>query len=312
MNSDFIEVVKSKNFFILMDLSWHMTRSYHAFKELTYNVGGVPRCTGHVFGTLNTIVNIKKRCPEGIIVLCADGKPLERQEILKEKGLEYKEGRERPDYNIYQDFENIVRMAMMIPGVYFAKHDERESDDLMYSLSKMIARENGDAVVLIYSGDDDMLQAIADRVFVVREMTPKGFDLITNETLTEGDKFVDKYKGCNSRELPVFRAIVGDKSDRLAGIPRFPKQVAAELAKRSNGVLDHVLREVSDSKILNILEENWGVVSTNYKVMKMEERIDFDVVRKDDEEFSEKVMKIIDSYGMESFKKEVEKNKLGK
>jgi len=310
LNSDFVDVIKKNDFFILMDLSWHMTRSYHAFRELKYNVSGVPRCTGHIYGVLNTISNVRKKYPGAVIVLCADGKPVERQEILGEIGLKYKDGREKPEYNIYQDFENLVRMAFLTPGVYFAKHDERESDDIMFSLAKIIEKENGDAFIFIYSGDDDMLQTITDRTCVVRELNGKGFNIIDDSTLVKDDKFLEKYKGCIAKELPIYRAIIGDKSDGLPGVERFPKKFAAELAKRCDGNINYVLREAAGNKMFEALESSWDKVQRNYKLMKLECRDDFDVVRKEDDGFAEKVMKLVDMYGMSSYRKDIERLQL--
>ena len=53
-------------------------------------------------------------------------------------------------------------MLSIVPNLMFAYHPEEEADDLMYSLAKLYGEKG--SFCYIYSGDDDLLQSITDKI----------------------------------------------------------------------------------------------------------------------------------------------------
>ena len=228
----------------LLDYSWHLHRSYHTFKNLTAGPNGLGRPTGHIYGILSTLQLLRTRYPDSVIILCQDGVPVKRRELYESKGLEYKSGRSELEFNFYQDIPTINGLAYLIPRVYLAYHPEQESDDCMYALAKQIESFSL-AKIYIFSGDNDLLQSISDNIMVFRNFNSitKNPNIIDNTYLKTDDKMISKFYETDSYHLPYFRAIVGDSSDSMRGIPRFPKRLAHHIAMRCSSVDDIFLQD---------------------------------------------------------------------
>lgn len=269
------KIVKDKTSVFLLDLSWHLHRSWHSFKWMSVDMGGYQRPTGHMYGVLNAIVSIRHLYPNSAIILCQDGVPLKRIEMYKETETEYKSDRADLEFNFYADIKYIKLMAFACPNIYWAYHPEEESDDIMYALAKQIETIS-DAKVYIYSGDDDLLQTITDQISVIRVMDKKGFIEIDNYYVQNDKTMRNKFHGVDSYHLPYFRAIIGDKSDKIKGLPRFSRELAKRIAMSSNSLED--LLSFFDKKSENY-SEVIETVSRNYSLMKLSEDIEVPLSR---------------------------------
>lgn len=277
-------IVKNRSVVVLMDLSWHLHRNYNALK-VGVDVEGYMRPTGHLYGILNTVISIRKGYPDALIIMCKDGVPRERQELQAAvEGQDYKEGRPELEFDFYKDIPVLESALYMIPGVVFAYNEDKESDDLMYALAKQIEQVSS-ADIYIYSGDDDLLQAIDDRTCVVRKMDYKTnqFIKIDNFVLGTDRRFYMKFRGTDAKHIPFYRAIVGDKSDKIQGIPRFPRELAREIAMGCTEVEDifkFIPVTIPGKRYMELLEENRERVVTNYKLMKLSADFNVNLMRR--------------------------------
>lgn len=298
-------VVSFHKYVVLVDYSWCLHRYAHVFKNLTAGEGG--RATGHIYGMLQSIMSIRKGYPDSVIILCQDGVPVERNEMFNTEEHSYKEGRPELEYDFYHDIPIINAMAFMTPDVFLAFHPEKESDDCMYALAKQITSFSN-AKVYIYSGDNDLLQAIDDNISVVRHFNKDGkFEEITEKTLMTDEKLLAKFGGTKPSKLSFFRAIKGDSSDKMPGVPRFPTKVAADIANHVN-----CTDEIYNSFYANVAQrekllEFRDRIQLNYKMMALSDRwivpIERKYVKKD------KVIQLIKRFRLNSYLNFLKANK---
>jgi DNA polymerase-1 len=127
--------------------------------------------------------------------------------------------------------------------------DGFEADDVLGTLG-MQADEQGIETIIV-TGDDDMLQAVLPRV---KALAPRrGF---TDTVLYDEEAVEEKY-GIKPDQLADFKALVGDASDNIPGVPRVGKVTAAELLKQYGslqGIYDH-LEQITPAKLQTLLRE---------------------------------------------------------
>ena len=199
--------------------------------------------------------------------MCRDGFPERKYKLYPE----YKSGREKSGYCVGNDIPEIIELGLLLPNVSLAYNDLEEADDVMYTLSKVCNR------AYIFSGDDDLLQAINDRVKVVRQFDKGRLVEIGRESVISEERFVKKYHGCPPERLPVFRAIVGDKSDRIGGLARFPRDLALYVANTVDSVEE--VDKIPPPSHLSIarkrrfyqLRQEKELLKRNYELMKLRE-----------------------------------------
>jgi len=259
----------------LFDLSWHMYRSYHSFGFMSAEVNGFQKPTGHIFGVLSSIQSVLKQNPKAHITLCLDGHA-GGKEIIEG----YKAGRTKLAYDIMQDTELIQVLATKHPNVEVVGNPNAEADLVMHVLAKWY-ESKGDEVV-IFSGDDDMLQSLSPNISIYRGMSKDGEVWITPEEYHKNERLVSKYHNCPIDRLPEFRALIGDKSDNITGIPRIPRKLALQLASLLDMSSGRAIRQTlkrarvevegpgSWDKYMSICEVESDRLALNYSVMKLD------------------------------------------
>lgn len=250
----------------LIDLSWTMYRSYHSLGHLTVTINGVTRPTGHIYGALTDVERALKRGAK--VVICLDGKP-----SGKSLNPQYKAGRARPDYNILQDKDVVIQAALQHPWVRAAHNENLEADEVIAALARMY-ESRGD-IVEILSGDDDLLQTLTPNISIRRGTEEK--DVITLERYLTDEKLEKKYHKTQPRNLPKYRALVGDKSDNLRGIERIPRDLAIRLVQ----VMDYsspetirrsvqgLLVKESHRKYIDMIQQEAERLHINYRIMNL-------------------------------------------
>lgn len=268
---------------VVCDLSWLMYRSYYSYpiSRFYYQDGdGIYKPNGHVFGVLRSIVELRKKFPNSDIVLCKDGVPKDRIELLGgsvEEGSdgklkitrgEYKEGRGNIPYNLHTDSDTICNLCSSLPGVYYAYDKFKESDDLMYALAKN--NKNRYDKIYVYSGDNDLLQTIDDNIFVIRSLAKDA--IILDDYWVQ---MVSDYR-VPAKKLPIFRSMRGDVSDTIEGIyPRLSKDFARHVATNFDSIeeIEWFTPPAQDpfikwwERIQN--PKSFKLLERNYKLMKL-------------------------------------------
>ena len=154
---------------------------------------------------------------------------------------EYKAGR-RPmpeELQVQLPLLKEVLDAMAIPRLELAGW---EADDILGTVSLNEARKGNECVVV--SGDKDALQLIDEGVRILHVKTAKGVTETINYT---AERFREEY-GFDASGMIDLKALMGDSSDNLPGVPGVGEKTAMELMRRF-GSLTSVYENLDDPTI---------------------------------------------------------------
>ena len=154
---------------------------------------------------------------------------------------EYKAGR-RPmpeELQVQLPLLKEVLDAMAIPRLELAGW---EADDILGTVSLREAQKGNECVLV--SGDKDVLQLIGEGVRVLHVKTAKGVTETVNYT---AERFRAEY-GFDPPGLVDLKALMGDSSDNLPGVPGVGEKTAMELMGRF-GSLSAVYENIDDPSV---------------------------------------------------------------
>ncbi|KAJ8599664.1 hypothetical protein CTAYLR_005413 [Chrysophaeum taylorii] len=192
-------------------------KSFHALPRLTHD--GAP--TGAISGFANSLLRhaLPYARRGSRIVFAVEGRSSWRREIAPE----YKATRERMPSELRPQLGPILDLAAGF-GARVVSVEGQEADDVIATIATRHREEGVD----IWSEDKDLHQVIGPTVRVVRA---KG---------VVGVRDVERIHGVTPDLLPAFFALVGDKSDNVAGIHGVGPKTAAKLLN-AFGTLEAVL-----------------------------------------------------------------------
>lgn len=146
-----------------------------------------------------------------------------------------------------QRIREVIR-ALDIP-IYEA--DGYEADDVIGTLARQANEQGIDALLL--TGDSDLLQLVNDNTTVVLP----GAQRFGDYRLFDRDAVIDRY-GFGPERLAEFKALVGDKSDNIPGVPGIGEKTAKTLIE-SYPSIEEILAhtdEITPTRARNALVEN--------------------------------------------------------
>jgi DNA polymerase-1 len=133
---------------------------------------------------------------------------------------EYKATR-RPTPDDLRDQFPIVRETLAAFRIPIHEMQGYEADDLIGTLTSQ-AEERGDLESIIVSGDLDMLQLVSDRTSLLT--TRMG---VASTVIYDPQRIWDRY-GLKPRQMIDFKALKGDPTDNIPGIPGVGDKTAAK------------------------------------------------------------------------------------
>lgn len=208
---------------LLVDGYGLIFRAYHAVPpSITTSKG---EQVNAVFGFASMLLDVLKReHPEYAIVALEGGKTFREEQFE-----EYKAHRAPMPDDLRAQIQRITEFveAMNIP---MERRDGYEADDVIGSLSKEAA-ERGDLRVVIVTGDSDMLQLVDDDVTV---MLP-GAQRFNEIRTFDRQGVIDRY-GFGPELVKDYKALVGDTSDNIPGVPGIGEKTAKALIGQFGGV----------------------------------------------------------------------------
>nr|WP_307921199.1 5'-3' exonuclease [Mycoplasmopsis bovis] len=133
----------------------------------------------------------------------------------------YKAGREKAPEIIFEQFDLTKKILSAMNIKWFEKVGY-EADDLIAT----IAKHNNQFKNYIYSKDKDLLQLVNENNCIIKVVrNPGNFTEYSLETINE---FVDIY-GINPNQIPDYKGLAGDTSDRLKGVAGIGPKKAVSL-----------------------------------------------------------------------------------
>jgi DNA polymerase-1 len=251
---------------VLVDYSWLHYRAAFAFQRMSAEKNGVKFTTGGLFGTHRAIFNILDRHPDADIILCIDGIPLKNNaEQSTYKGN--RDSGEMDERSIPISTLKIAKALLSIKNVSIAYHPEQEADETIAFLCEM---KDNDETYVVLSTDGDLRQLIdsSKKIYCSKTEYPD-FDLEDEEKLfTDGPKDL---RGLYPTAIPLYKAVCGDTSDNIAGVPRFPHDLMRKLANEFRTIdnLRTFLKSYQGTAHLSAyrtLKKHWELIESNYRL----------------------------------------------
>jgi DNA polymerase-1 len=208
-------------------------RAFHALPPLSHN----GKQTGAVYGFLLILFKAIKDVRANYVVACFDTKkPTFRHEQFKE----YKIHRPpMPDGIISQ--MPIIKEVLLALGIPLFEKEGFEADDLIATIAK---KYGGDSKVFILSGDLDNLQLVDEKINVYT--MGKG---IKDAVIYDKARVVERF-GVTPEQMNDFKALTGDNSDNIPGVPGIGKTTAADLIQRFGSIKNLYEEMATDTAVL--------------------------------------------------------------
>ena len=146
-------------------------------------------------------------------------------------------------------------------GVPVFELDGWEADDVIGTLTRQAEEAGVDSVIL--TGDRDTFQLISPRVRVDLASSIQDRKVYNEEELAE------RYSGLTAAQQPDFKALVGDSSDNIPGVPKVGEKRAAALLNdyhNLEGIYDN-LDAVKPPSVKSALGENRERAFENRRLM---------------------------------------------
>ncbi len=172
------------------------------------------RPTGGIVGTINALAALKKRYPKATLYFVWDGSSRRRKELFPG----YKEGRGEPKATFEGSW---LREALPYFGVTQVVNPVEEADDVVASLVEgMLAGQQN----IIVSTDRDLLQLASSTTSLLVPSVGSGKEQIYTPVEVRSEY------GVESPDLmPHVRALSGDTSDNIPGVPGFGLKTAKKI-----------------------------------------------------------------------------------
>ncbi len=225
---------------VLIDGHSIMHRAFYGVPDLT-NAEGFH--TNAIYGFLNIMFKVlEEENPDYLAVAFDRKEPTFRHEMYEA----YK-GTRKPMPGELREQEPVLKEMLTSMGICILDHAGLEADDILGTLAKE-SEEKGLEVSLI-SGDRDLLQIATDRIKIRIPKTKMG--KTETEDYYAKDVF-DKYR-VTPLQFIELKALMGDASDNIPGVPKVGEKTASELMI-TYGSLDEIYAHVEEIKKKSIRE----------------------------------------------------------
>ncbi len=208
---------------LAVDSNSIMNRAYYGIKVLTTKDGFF---TNAIYGFLNILLSAMAETKPDAVVFAFDvHAPTFRHKMF----AEYKAGRHPTPQELIDQFPVIKELLRRL-GYPVIEVEGWEADDILGTLSRLCEEQQSDCVIL--TGDRDSLQLIGPHTRVRLASTKMGASV--SEMMDE--KAVTEKYGVTPPELIQVKALMGDSSDNIPGVPGIGEKTALDLINRYHSV----------------------------------------------------------------------------
>jgi len=234
---------KEKPLLLLFDGNALVHRAFHALPPLTVSRTG--EMVNAVYGFANTLLKeLAELTPTHWAVAFDRPVPTFRHEMFEE----YKAQRPKTPEELKSQIKRVHQLvdAFHIP---LFEIDGFEADDVLGTLSKQ-ASEQGIETIIV-TGDNDILQLVMPGV---KALAPKR---TLSDTVLYDEQAVEQKYGIKPEQITDFKALTGDASDNIPGIPGIGEKTATRLIQQY-GSLEEIydnIGNVTPSKLQAMLRQ---------------------------------------------------------
>ena len=237
---------KREPLLMIMDGHAMVHRSFRAIstqRHLTVNATGED-VTG-VYGFANVFL---RALNEWNPAYCAIAFDMSAPTFRHKQFPEYKGQRESTPEELRPQFGR-VKQLMESFGVPVFELEGWEADDVIGTLASQAEKIGMDSVIL--TGDRDTFQLISPRVRVDLASS------IQDRKVYDEEALMERYSGLTAAQQTDFKALLGDASDNIPGVPKVGEKTAIALLNEYHnleGIYEH-LEEVKRPSVKSSLEE---------------------------------------------------------
>ena len=216
-----------------------INRAFYGIKLLTTKTG---LYTNGVYGFMSILNRLlEAENPDGVVVAFDLHAPTFRHKEYSE----YKAGRKPMPDELRQQMP-ILKKLLPLFGYTCLETEGFEADDILGTLARLCEESNNTCVIA--TGDRDSFQLVSDSTKVLLSATKMGRPEITAYT---PEVIFQKY-GVKPKQMIEIKALQGDASDNIPGVPGVGEKTADELIKNF-GSVDYIYENLDSLDIRDSL-----------------------------------------------------------
>ena len=231
---------------LLIDGHSILNRAFYGLPDLT-NAKGIH--TNAIYGFLNILFKMMDEEKPDYLTVAFDLKgPTFRHTMYSE----YK-GTRKPAPEEFRQQVPIIKEVLQSMGVCTVERESYEADDLLGTLAKRAEEKGFDVTIL--SGDRDLLQLASKAIKIRIPKTSKGKTTIEDYYAND---VVERYQVTPTQFIDL-KALMGDSSDNIPGIPGVGEKTATKIIVEYNSIENaytHV-DEIMPNKARESLRDNY-------------------------------------------------------
>lgn len=233
-------------------------RAYHAIAPMRTSSG---LSTQALFGFIRTLEQLPRTLAATHMAVIFDGGlPPARRALLGE----YKAQRPEMPQDLRTQFP-LMEEYLDAAGIRWVRIPEQEADDVMATLARQAEPEA--ARVYLATTDRDMMQLASP---VIRMVEP------AKRARISGVDEVRAKTGVHPRQVLAWRALVGDTSDNIPGVPGIGPKTAARLLNEYGGLdaMWNAMASINPPRIREALAEHRERVERNLRLMRLDDHVE--------------------------------------
>ncbi len=244
---------------VLIDGHSIINRAFYGVPDLT-NKDGLH--TNGIFGFVNILFKIIEEEKPDYLTVAFDVKhPTFRHEMFSE----YKGTRKGMPQELHEQVP-VLKELLTAMGIKIMELPGYEADDLLGTVAKRSEAKGMD--VLVVSGDRDLLQIVTDDIRVCIPKTKRG----TTEYEMYYTKDVQEKYGLLPLQIIELKALMGDSSDNIPGVPGIGEKTATAILQQYENVENaHAhLEEIKPKRAKENLEAHYDMAIMSKKLATIE------------------------------------------
>lgn len=249
---------------VLIDGHSILNRAFYGLPDLTNSEG---LHTNAIYGFLTIMFKIlEEEKPEYVTVAFDVHAP-----TFRHKMYEAYKGTRKPMAEELRQQVPVIKEVLQSMGIKIIEQEGLEADDLIGTLSKR-SEERGMEVAVI-SGDRDLLQLATEHVKIRIPKTKQGRTEV--EDYYSAD-VKERYQ-VTPKEFIDLKALMGDASDNIPGVPSIGEKTAAKIITEYHSIenaYEHV-DEVKPPRASKALKEHWDMAVMSKTLATIEVQADF-------------------------------------
>ena len=233
---------------VLIDGNSIINRAFYGIPMLT-NKEGIH--TNAIYGFLNIMFKILEEETPGFLAIAFDLKA----PTFRHKMYEAYKGTRKPMPDELREQVPILKELLGKMNICIVEKEGFEADDILGTLARS-AESQGYEVALV-SGDRDLLQIATDHIKIRIPKTKSGRTEI--EDYYAGD-VLKKYR-LTPLQIIELKALMGDSSDNIPGVPKIGEKTATELLVKYHDIdnLKEHIQDITKKSVRKTLEDNFDM-----------------------------------------------------